>query len=461
MTITFGGLATGLDTNALIDGLMAVENIPLTRNKAEQSEINAAISTLSTLISTVNQVKVEAEKLDTDSEFASLAASSTDSEKVIATATGSALPGSYSVNVKQLALETRTQSNSFADSTSALTQTGSIQINVGGFPAVNVAVGATDSLADVAANINASDARVVASIIYDGSSSSRLLVRGIDTGTVNAVSYTETGTTLGLDSTSFPANTYQNAQNSQIVVDGQFTIERATNVITGVIPGVTLTLNEAHALSSDTETVTIETDAAAQEAKIQAFVDAYNNAVSAGHLASGFGGIDASNPQLAGDGAIRSSLDALALTISSEVTGLSGTFTMLASVGVNLTQGGSLVIDSSKLSDALQDDAEAVAKVFAGDPDNSVNGMMDRISDAVDNLTKESTSTLESRKSVFEDQVERLKEEELSLERRLADYETRLRKKFTELELLVSQIQQQGSALSGFTSFLPQTSNKK
>lgn len=459
MAVTFGGLATGLDTNALIDGLMAVESLPLVRNVKEQDEITSAISTFTSFIGTVNAVKTEAEKLDTDSEFASLSSESTNDDKVLATATGSALPGSYTVHVEALALETRTKSDAFADSTSPLGETGNFDINVGGFPTVNIVVAAGDSLADIAANINASDARVSASIIYDGASSSRLLVRGIDTGVVNDVTYTETGTDLGLDTTANPTNTYQNAQDAEITIDGEFTVTRGTNNFADVLPGVTLTVKEVHTLSTDTETITIATDPVAQEAKIQSFVDAYNKMLSAGHLASGFAGVDAVNPQLAGDSAIRSALDRMGVTISSAIAGLTGKYNMLAAVGVSLESNGNLKIDSTKLTDALNADAEAVAKVFAGDEANSIDGMMKLIIDTVDTLTDGSTSLLESRKGAFEDQVERLESEEIVLERRLGEYEDRLRKKFTQMELLVSQIQQQGNGLSGLVGFQTVQSN--
>ena len=56
MAVTFGGLASGLDTNALIDGLMAVERIPLARNQAKQLDLTSAKDTISSVISKVSAV---------------------------------------------------------------------------------------------------------------------------------------------------------------------------------------------------------------------------------------------------------------------------------------------------------------------------------------------------------------------------------------------------------------------
>ena len=446
MSITFGGLATGLDTNALIDGLMAVEAIPLARNQAKQTSLSSAKSTLSSFLNTVVAIKTAAEGLDTEAEVASFTATAGDTDKLVTTVTGSAQSGSYQVDVDFLALETRTKSDPFASATSALGDTGDLEITVGGSTMVAVSIVAGDSLADVATKINSSDARVNASVIYDGSDH-RLLIRGNDTGSVNEVVYNETGSVnLGVDTGSDPANTYQNAQNAQIQIDSQFTIVRASNAFTDVIPGMTLTAVET---TTSAITVSIEPDADGQKSKLQALVSAYNTAISAGHLAAGYGSIKANNSDLSGDSAIRTTLDSLAQTVTQSLSGLSGKYTMLAAVGVNMTQGGNLEIDETVLTDALNDDPQAVAKVFVGDPDASVTGMMELLVTAVERLAEDSDSVVNNRMESFADRITRLEEDELALERRLDDYEARLRKKYTNLETLVSQIQNQGNAVAG------------
>jgi flagellar hook-associated protein 2 len=40
-TINFGGLASGLDTNSIIDQLMAIERQPQTRLKLKQQQVDA------------------------------------------------------------------------------------------------------------------------------------------------------------------------------------------------------------------------------------------------------------------------------------------------------------------------------------------------------------------------------------------------------------------------------------
>ncbi len=442
MTITFGGLATGLDTNALIDGLMAVERLPLTRNQQLQTDLTSAQTTLSSLLGYVSSIKTAAEDLDSASEFVSITASS-DDDAVVVSATGTANPGNYTVDVVAIAQEQRDRSTGYGSSTDPRGQTGTLSVTVGGYPQVDIDVIASDSLADIAAKINNSGAHLNASVIYDGANY-YIVTQGNYTGSTNAITFQETGTTLGLHG---GAGTYQAAQDADFWLDGVgvgIHVTGHNNQFNDVIPGISLVLTDTTTSSAN---ISLATDPTALETKLNTFIDAYNVAVVAGHNAAGWGETAASNEYLAGDSAIRSSLDRLGLTVSSQVSGLSGRYTMLASIGVNLTQNGTLELDSAALQSALEDDADAVGKVFIGDSALGATGIMEQIQDVVDQLTDSSNGVLQSRYDVFGERIEDLQDQELTLERRLDDYEDLLRNRFTQLEMLVSQIQAQGNAL--------------
>ncbi|MSP23589.1 MAG: hypothetical protein EXR75_00185 [Myxococcales bacterium] len=451
MGITLGGLATGLDTNALIAGLRQAESVPLARNQAQQRDLKSARDALSSFLSKLVDIKTKAKDLDTAAEFSAYTITSSDDTSVVASSAGTAAPGSFSVQVNKLAFATRTKSKSVASATNALTQAGTIGITIAGTTTA-VAVTSEDSLVAIATKINTSGAKVNASIVNEGSTS-RLLISGKDSGVANQVTYAETGTVdLDLD---LGANTYQNAQDAEIKIDNQFTVTRPTNKFTDVVQGVTITPKKITGNPPVTEapvTVTVAADAAAQEKKIRAFVDAYNSAVSGGHLAAGYGSIKAANKYLSGDSAVRTSLDAMAKLVSSKLPGFTGKYDMLASVGVSLTQKGSLGIDSAKLKAALDADPGSVAKVFVGDPDNSVKGAMHLMTEAIDKLATGKEATMNIRIAAFGGNIERLEGQEIVLNRSLDAFEQRLRKKFTDLESSVARINQQGGALSGLAN---------
>jgi len=440
-TITFGGLASGLDTNAIIDGLMAAEKVPLTRLQTAQAQADSAATTLSGIASKLSTLRAAAAALADPIQFASFAASSSDAAVVPSVYTAT-MPGSYSVQVGKLALEQRTFADAQSSSSSALNLSGTLQMTINGTTST-VNVSSTDSLADIAANINGSGARASASVLYDGTNY-RLQVRGLDTGAANAISFSESGFSLGLSNAQ---NTYQQAQDAQLTVEG-ISVTRPTNSVSGVIPGVTLALTKT---TQSPVSVTVSSDPSALKTKVQKFVDAYNDVVNTSHSAVGYGSQLAPNPKLSGDSAVRSALLQLSSVAGSVVSGTSGKYTMLASIGLSSTRDGTLTLDSTKLAAALADDPTAVARVFVTDPSIKATGVMATVKTTIDGLTGTPTALLDARVEGMQKQSKRMQDEQAAMQRNLDAFQQRLRDQFTNLETVVSKYKSLGSALNNFS----------
>ena len=446
----FGGLATGLDTQAIIQSMMAVERIPLQRLEAKTASLTEAKSTVSDLLSKVAAIKTAAEDLDDASGFASLVASS-DTSAIVATANTAKVPGNFTVDVNRLAQEQRVKTDAFADSLTALGQSGNMDITVGSDAAVSVTVDASDTLTDIAAKINQSGARVSASVVEDGGQY-RLMVRGTSTGASN--SFTVAGSaTIGMDNA---ANEYQTAQDAEIVLDNSFTISSSTNKFTSVVDGVDLVVTSTTASSAN---VTLERDSGALIDKLNTFVEAFNDAISWGQIAAGFGALTAKHDELAGDVTLRGLVTSLGQSVSGQVTGLTGRYDMLASVGIHLSQTGKLELDETVLEQALEDDVAAVEKVFTGDPAASVDGAMKKLIAVVDRFTDGDDSLLEMKVESMGDMIIRMQDDAIDIGRRIDDYEGILIRKFTALETLVSSIQAQEGALAGLVAMSTNSEN--
>src|SRR4051794_31138631 len=103
-TINFGGLASGLDTNSIVDQLMAIERQPQNRLKLRQGQIDARKSALSDVASRLKNLRIAAQDLKSatlwlDTQTVDV----NDATKVAATRTGGAGTGAYQLNVTQLA----------------------------------------------------------------------------------------------------------------------------------------------------------------------------------------------------------------------------------------------------------------------------------------------------------------------------------------------------------------------
>lgn len=438
MPVSFGGLSSKLDTESIISELVRIERLPIDQMATQKTQIASARDSLSSFLSKLTSLRKAADQLATPENFKAFKASSSDGA-VVATVTGSASAGSFDVDVKQLAREQRNHSATFASATNGLGQVGAIQIQVGSANPVNVNVTATDSLSAVATKINASGARVSASVLYNGTNY-RLVVRGLDSGGDNAFTVTDP-TTLGL------GNVIQTAQNSRIEID-QVTIERSTNQIVGAIPGVTLALTKQTAVGAPAK-VGVDSDASTIKANIQSFVTAYNDVMSAARLTAGFGGIKAANSLLSGDGTIRDAVSRVSSALGAPAAGATGLYRTLGSLGLTSQRDGSLSFSSSKFDAALLADPTAVEKLFVGG--NGTTGLMGGLTKALDGLTTGEKAGLNARVSSFNKEITRLDERAERLEAQATATEESLRKRFTAMEQAVARYKAMGSALGSLT----------
>src|SRR5215212_11639438 len=103
-TISFGGLASGLDTNSIVDQLMAIERQPQNRLKLRQGQIDAHKTALSDVATRLKNLRIAAQDLKSatlwlDTQTVEV----NDSTKIAATRTGGAGTGAYQVKVDVLA----------------------------------------------------------------------------------------------------------------------------------------------------------------------------------------------------------------------------------------------------------------------------------------------------------------------------------------------------------------------
>ena len=421
---SLSGVGSGIDTSSLITGLVNADSGPLNALKTKQTSTQSAISTLSDISSTLSTLQSAVDALTTTSGVGSY--SGTSSSPAIAVSTsGTALPGSYSMSVTQLAREQRTYSDTQSSPSTTLGMSGTLDIQIGGKTST-VDIGVNDTLDQIASKINGAGARVGASVFFDGTNY-RLQVRGLDTGKDNAVTFTQNGFDLGLNKT---ANTVQKAQNSIVNIDG-FDVQRSTNQVVGAIQGVTLALTAQTTAPVD---VAVASNPTGLETKISAIVTAYNSLVSKVNTAAGHGSTPASNSVLASDSTLRGMTNRLSDTLQT-VSG-TGNYTTLGSVGLSLQKDGTLSLDSSKLEAALSADPASVTKLFAGD--STTTGVMTTLSKAITTYSQTGTGLLTQHTSDLQARVTDYTDNISTAQDRLDAYQALLQKEFTQMDTTVT-----------------------
>ncbi len=101
--IRLTGLASGIDTETLIQRILDVERIPITRLKADKSKLTAKDDAVSAIKSSLTSLQNNISNLKDPAFFASNIATSSDTTVATATATSSAAKSTYTVVISSLA----------------------------------------------------------------------------------------------------------------------------------------------------------------------------------------------------------------------------------------------------------------------------------------------------------------------------------------------------------------------
>jgi len=447
--ISFGGLASGLDTKAIISALTAIERRPITALETKKTSLGKQKSLFGDLGTLLDKLTTAAKALKTTSDFLQMKATSSDEDLLTVSASNTATPGSYEVKVLSLAHAKVSHSSGSASPTANLGGPASLQIDVDGNTHI-IAIN-SPTLDSIAAAINDQDIGVSASVVdtgnpaNNGSQRYQLVLRATTSGTEGdfSVSYDDGDTAFQnlIADFAVPANTIA-ASNASIELGG-ITIQRSSNSISDVIPGVTLDLRSADA--GKTVQVTIATDAEATSKKVQGFVDAYNAIVD---FIAGQNVVDTAgktSSPLFGDSLLRSVRTNLRNIAGALVgdTG-NGSYQLLSQVGIKSDTAGKLTFDSAKFGEALAADETAVAAIFT----NPTTGLMSRIVDQVKVYTDSVDGLFKSRSESFDRQVKDTQRRIDDAERRLTAFTAQLETKYANLESLLGKLQSQGNSLS-------------
>ncbi|HBV20146.1 MAG TPA: flagellar hook protein FliD, partial [Nitrosomonas sp.] len=223
--------------------------------------------------------------------------------------------------------------------------------------------------------INQSDAGISASIINDGSGD-RLVIASKDTGLSNALKITvsdDDGNNLdsaGLSQFAYDASIggtanlseTVTASNATMVIDG-IPISKASNKITDAIDGVTFNLLKADL--GTTTTLNITRDTAGIEKSISSFVKAYNELNQTITNLSKYNSETKQASILTGDFTVRSLQNQLRNALSDPLKTAGGGLRILSEVGVSFQDDGSLKLDSSKLSEIVNNPSKDISTLFA------------------------------------------------------------------------------------------------
>jgi flagellar hook-associated protein 2 len=452
--ITSAGIGSGLDIEGLVSKLVAAEGQPASlRLTRKEAVLQANLSALGNLKSALSTFQVSAQGLKDLSAFQARKATSSHEDLFTVSATNSAVAGSYSIKIEQLAQAAKLRSVNFTGDTEVV-GAGTLAISLGA-DSFNITVAADTTLAGIRDAINqATDNPGISASLIKVDSGTQLVLTSSKVGAAKTITLLATDSDAGdgkdltrLSTANF--TTVQAAQDSIIYVDQQ-KVTRDSNSLSDVITGVTLTLKKADINTTGTLTVNLDKDSV--KSKVNDFIKAYNSLAGTINSLSGYNRETKKGGPLFGDATLRSVQNQLRQTFSNPVLGAT-TFATLAEIGIKTNNKGELELNSTKLDSVIASDFEAVSKLFA-----SSDGLAKRF-DTVLTSYLSSTGSLTSRVDGVRTQIDDITDQRGRLNLRLAAIESRYRKQFTAMDALLGQLQSTSSFLSQQLSNLPGSSS--
>jgi flagellar hook-associated protein 2 len=312
----------------------------------------------------------------------------------------------------------------YADQYTKLFGNGTLSLSTGHDITLN---GESNSLTDMRDAINAETGTtgVSATVEDDGNGGFRLALVG---GSIASTALTG-GT--GFDAPSF--TTTQTAQQAHIVVDG-IDIYSDSNTLDEAIPGVSLDLSKAEA--GTVTSLNIKLDADAIKTQIKSFASGYNEVIS--FVTSQAKSEDSSAGVLVGDSGLNNIKRRLQSMLTTQ---MGGSISSLSQLGLQTQRDGTLKIDDSILTEAIQNDLPGVTNLLAGD--NSNEGIATQLKSYLDNITDDIDGLFAGRKEGLTNNVKRIDKSIERMEMRLEKREQLLNDQFNALEQLISVMNSQ------------------
>ena len=375
------GAGSGIDTKALVSSLVDAQFAAKTQAlTAKKETLTAQVSALSQLRSSLTSFSSALASLVSGGTTSTQPTSSDSSVLGVSLLPGASISGlSANVEVKKLANAQVVTSGTIADKTAAFgkgtltitlgtaTYTGDVPTGftpkTGATPVVVTIGDAQNSLAGIAAAINAAKAGVTATVITDATGS-RLSVKGA-TGADQAftIDVAEDAAAPGLSAlafnTSSQAMTLTRKSNDALVALDGVDVRRPTNSISDLVAGVKLDLVK----EAPGSTIAINTSppTAALSQAVSDVVETYNQLVAVAKTDT-----DATSGVLRADNGVRAMMQMLRELTGTDLnpSAATGEPKTLAELGVKTNRDGTLTLDSATLQRALSSSGAAVEKMI-------------------------------------------------------------------------------------------------
>jgi flagellar hook-associated protein 2 len=455
-SINFSGLASGLDTDMIVKSLMEMERQPVTRLEDDKKFQESRLEAFKIYHDKLTALNTAVGALYLSSSMKESQVSLSSEDYISANVT-SAPPGTYKVAVEQLAqVQKSVSETAFTSRTDNIFGTGDLTLVVAGKSHTISITDDNNSLNGIMAAVNKStNVHGISASIVDNGNEDGDRYYLVLSGTDSSMTFTmESNLVDGTESLAMQKT--QEAQKAVAHIDG-IRVTSNTNTIKDAVNGMSLTLdsvspdNGSGELTPTIITVTLKKDTVLE--KIENFVKAYNDIV-----AFVSGKPTEEEPQvgmLANDSMVNVTRRKLQNMLVTQVQG-ADTYSSLAQVGLSTNKDGTISLDSSKLTKAVEENFDDVAKLMSGD-----DGIFKHYRSFLNNSLSTSNGLYATRQQTAKRITDRIDRDIVQMEARMEKREQMLIKKFSAMENLVSGLNAQSNYLTQQMDIISNMGGKK
>lgn len=454
------GIGSGIDINSIVGAMVNAEKAPKEAQLARLEKASTTkFSALGQLKGALSEFQTAMKDLNSLALFEKRTATSSNTAALTASASKTALAGSYQLTVERLASSSKVATAALAGDFTA-SAGGKLTVKLGASDTgIEVDIATGDTLTAIRDKLNTAltDKGISANIVNNpADGTSRLVLSAKETGAGKDISIETADAALAslaidgsLQSVGNAAGYLQQAADAEFTIDG-LALKSPSNTVDAAIPEVTLTLVGKTEVDKPL-TLAVGQDTSGVTANIKKFVAAYNKLIKTSNELTSVTQVGEGKAPvvggLVGDATVRGLLSGVRneLVNPADQDGVR----VLADLGISTQKDGTLKIDDAKLSTALADNFDAVGAFFTGD-----NGLMSRVDKRIDGFIQ-TGGVLEQRMKGLQSTLSGIDKQRETLSRRVEQIQTRLFAQFNAMDALVGRLNDTSARLTQALGSLP------
>jgi len=441
-----GSMASGLPKD-IVQRLVDAEREPIRKLEAHKKDEEGRLKLVQDLSTKVNEISGSLKELTSFRNFRDLMATNSKPDLMdVSVDKTLAEPGSYQIEVMQLAGQSSMMSNGFADPNQTEVGAGYFSYELPSGESKEVYIDPDNStLNGIAKVINGRrDLDLNAIVVDDGTGSDspfRLIVTHKKTGEASDAEFPNFYFVDGDED--FSMDKERPALNSKLRVNG-FEVEFEGNKITTLLPGVTFDLKDA--APGKEFTVGIKEDTKSIKGKIEAMVTKLNEVLTFIQNQNKLDKDSNTRNTLGGDVTLQTLEYKVRQLVTTPIQTEFGGMRM-ADVGVQFARTGLLDLKSEKLEKAMSENFDAVSQFFVGMEDGG-DGFATRLEATVKGMTKDE-GIVRSRVDGIKRRIKDIDDQIENKERQIERTEQNLKEKFAKLEGTIANMRAQQASVAG------------